>query len=163
MSLDNLSFKIAMSRLASIRRHPKLTFCITFFQSYMLPLFFSGLLSYLLGMKRRTSWCLKCKKDDSHFLDYLKNPSIMPLGVFLGFLTSPEEHMLWTLIRSASLRRFWWIPIVCLQREIRKISIHFRWIKGTLSDAMGTLVLQPNTHIPLCWEWSACWSLPPVL
>ena len=48
----------------------------------MLPLF-SGLLSYLVEMKRRTSRCFTCKRDSSHFLPYLKNPSIMPLAVFL--------------------------------------------------------------------------------
>ena len=44
----------------------------------MLPLFFSGLLSYLVGMKRRTgrhvgckSRCVTCKRDNSHFVMYL--------------------------------------------------------------------------------------------
>ena len=50
----------------------------------MLPLFFSGLLSYLVGMKRRTSRCSTCKRENSHFLCYLKKDlSVMPLGVFL--------------------------------------------------------------------------------
>ena len=62
-------------------RRPR--FWLTFFQSYMLPLFFSGLLSYLVGMKRKTSGCFMCKRDNSHFLCYLKNLSVMPLGVFL--------------------------------------------------------------------------------
>ena len=45
----------------------------------MLPLFFSGLLSYLVGMKRRNStW--SCK-----------NPSIMPLGIFLVLLVDMSE------------------------------------------------------------------------
>ena len=30
----------------------------------MLPLFFSGLLSYLVGMKMRTSKCITCKRDN---------------------------------------------------------------------------------------------------
>ena len=34
-------------------------------------------------MKRRTSRCFTCKKDNSYFIRYLKNPSIMPLAVFL--------------------------------------------------------------------------------
>ena len=34
----------------------------------MLPLFFSGLLSYLIGMKRRTS---RCVTDNSHYVMYL--------------------------------------------------------------------------------------------
>ena len=42
-------------------------------QSYMLPLFFDGLHSYLVGMKRRTSRCFTCKRDNSYFLRYLKN------------------------------------------------------------------------------------------
>ena len=99
-----LSFKIAMSWWAGMRlagvwvgSPPKFTFCLTFFQSYMLPLFFSGLLSYLVGMKRSTSRHVICMRDNSHFLHYvlisrrprftlwltfLKNPSILPLGVF---------------------------------------------------------------------------------
>ena len=55
----NPSFKIAMSGRLGGRRS-RLTFWLTFFQSYMLPLFFSGLLSYLVGMKRRTSRCFPC-------------------------------------------------------------------------------------------------------
>ena len=53
--LKNPSFKIAMS--GRVRRHrvsSRFTFWLTFFQSYMLPLFFNVLLSYLVGMKRRT-------------------------------------------------------------------------------------------------------------
>ena len=34
-----------------------------FFQSYMLPLFFSGLLSYLVGIKRRTRRHVVCKRQ----------------------------------------------------------------------------------------------------
>ena len=51
----------------------------------MLLLFFSGLLSYLVGMKRRTSGCFTCKRDNSHFLCYLKKKktSMIPLGIFL--------------------------------------------------------------------------------
>ena len=48
----------------------------------MLSLFFNGLLSYLVGMKRRTRSCFTCKRDNSHFLCYLKILSIMPLGDF---------------------------------------------------------------------------------
>ena len=36
-----------------------------FFQSYILSLFFSGLLSYLVGMQRRTSKHVACKRDNS--------------------------------------------------------------------------------------------------
>ena len=45
-----------------------------FFQSYMLPLFVSRLLSYLVGMKRRTSRHVTCKKNTSHFLYYVLSP-----------------------------------------------------------------------------------------
>ena len=37
----------------------------------MLPLFFSGLLSYLVGMKRRISRCVTCNRDNSHFVCYV--------------------------------------------------------------------------------------------
>ena len=40
-----------------------------FFQSYMLSLFFSGLLSYLVGIKRRTSSVVA--RDNSHCLCYV--------------------------------------------------------------------------------------------
>ena len=49
----------------------------------MLHLLFSGLLSYLVGIKKRTSRCFTCNRDKAHCLCYLKNPSLMPLGVFL--------------------------------------------------------------------------------
>ena len=49
----------------------------------MLPLFIDVLHSYLVGMKRRTGRCFTCKSNNSYFLHYLKNPSIMPLGIFL--------------------------------------------------------------------------------
>ena len=81
--LKNLTFKIAMSGWAGFGRRPRFTFWLTFFQSCMLPLFFDGLHSYLVGMKRRTSRGFTCKRDNSYFLLYLKNSSIMPLGVFL--------------------------------------------------------------------------------
>ena len=42
-----------------------------FFQSLMLPLFFNGLLSYLVGMKRKTSRRVACKRDNFHFLHYV--------------------------------------------------------------------------------------------
>ena len=46
-------------------------FWLTFFQSYILPLFFTRLLSYLVGAKRRTSGHLGCKRDNSHFFCYV--------------------------------------------------------------------------------------------
>ena len=55
-------------------------FWLTFFQSYMLPLFFGGLLSYLVGMEKRTSRCVTCKKDNSDFLCYvLISPDVQGL------------------------------------------------------------------------------------
>ena len=52
----------------------------------MLPLFFNRLHSYLVGLKRRTSRCFTCKRDNSYFLRNLKNPSIILLGIFLVLL-----------------------------------------------------------------------------
>ena len=49
----------------------------------MLPLFFNGLLSYLVGMKRRTSRCFTCIRDNSYFRRFLKNRSVVPLDIFL--------------------------------------------------------------------------------
>ena len=83
---------MAMSvRVGGCRALSQVNLLVNLFKSYMLPLFFSGLLSYLVGMKRRTSGCFLCKRDNSHFLHYLKKKkkkkkkkkSIMPLGVFL--------------------------------------------------------------------------------
>ena len=56
------------------------TVCLTFFQSFMLPIFFSGLLSYLVGIKRTTGRHAACKRVSSHFLSYV--------------LTSPEAEIL---------------------------------------------------------------------
>ena len=51
-----------------VGHHPRLNFWLTFFQSYMLSLFLSGMLSYLVGIKRRTGRRVTCKRDNSHFL-----------------------------------------------------------------------------------------------
>ena len=40
-------------------------------------------LSYLVGMKTRTCRHVASKGDNTHFLHYLKNQSIMLLGIFL--------------------------------------------------------------------------------
>ena len=74
-------FVVYLSPLTSGR--PRFTFWLTFFQSCMLPLFFSGLLSYLVGMKRTTSKCVTCKRDNSHFVHYvLISPDVrgLPFG-----------------------------------------------------------------------------------
>ena len=65
----NPSFKIALSGRAGERRL-RFTFWLTFFQSYMLPLRFNGLLLYLVGIKRRTSRCVACKRV-TFFVMYL--------------------------------------------------------------------------------------------
>ena len=70
---------------AVIGHRPRFTFWLTFFQSCMLPLFFSGLLSYLVGMKRRTSRCVTCKRDNSHFLRYVMSPSTSEVYLLVNF------------------------------------------------------------------------------
>ena len=75
-----------MSRRAGLWRRPRFTFWLTFFQSCMLPLFFSRLLSYLVGIKRRTSRCATCKRSNSHFVRYvLFSPDVrgLPSKVYL--------------------------------------------------------------------------------
>ena len=53
---------------------PRFSFWLTFFQHYISPLFFSGLLLYLVGMKRRTSRHVMCKRNISHFLHLYLSP-----------------------------------------------------------------------------------------
>ena len=72
----NPSFKIAMSGRPGGHR-PRFTcaFWLTnFFQSDMLPLFFSGLLSYLVGMKGRTSSRVACKMVSCSLLFLIISP-----------------------------------------------------------------------------------------
>ena len=46
------------------------------------------------------------------------------------FLTSWRNHMLWVLIRSASLRCLLWVPTtIFLFCEVRQISVYFGWNK----------------------------------
>ena len=60
-----------------------------FFQSCMLPLFFSGLPSYLVGMKKRTSRRVVCKRNNAHFLHYvLISLDIRDLPFWLTFYQS---------------------------------------------------------------------------
>ena len=44
---------------------------VNLFFKIMLPLDLSGLLSYSVGIKRRTSRRVTCKRDNSHFLRYV--------------------------------------------------------------------------------------------
>ena len=44
---------------------------VKLFQSYMLPLFLNGMLSYLIGIKLRISSHVFCKRDNSVFLCYV--------------------------------------------------------------------------------------------
>ena len=46
----------------------RFTFWLTFLQSYIPPFFLTGLLSYLVEMKMRTSRHVVCKRDNSHCL-----------------------------------------------------------------------------------------------
>ena len=46
-------------------------FFFFFFLSYMLPLFFRALLSYLVGMKKRTSRRVACRGNNSRGLCYV--------------------------------------------------------------------------------------------
>ena len=67
----NLSFKIMMARQAGVGQaggcwaSSEVYLLVNLFQSCMLPFFFSGLLSYLVGMKRTTSRCVTCKRNYS--------------------------------------------------------------------------------------------------
>ena len=69
----NLSFKIAGWR-AGVGCRPRLTFWSTFFQSYMLPLFFNGLLSYLVEMKRMTRRCFHVQERQLSLSSLFKKP-----------------------------------------------------------------------------------------
>ena len=65
-----------------IGRRPRCSFWLTlFFQSDILPLFFSGLLSYLVGIKKRISRLVTSKRDNFHFLRYVL---ISPEAEILG-------------------------------------------------------------------------------
>ena len=44
---------------------------VNLFSKFMLPLCFSGLLSYLVGIKRRMIRRVLCKRDNSYFLRYV--------------------------------------------------------------------------------------------
>ena len=68
---DNSHFFCYVLISPDLGRHPRFTFWLIYFQRDMLPLFFSGLLSYLVGMKRRTSRHVACKRDNSHFLCFV--------------------------------------------------------------------------------------------
>ena len=70
---QNSSFKITMSGQAGGRTGGRasdvvsVNLLVNLFSKFMLPLFFSGLLSYLVKMKKRTSRRVLCKRDNSHF------------------------------------------------------------------------------------------------
>ena len=123
----------------------------------MLPLFFNGLLSYLIGMKRRTSRCFTCKRDNSYFLCYLENLSIMPLGIFLFLLIkhiknkdiiySKPPRQLYTKYKNCTYfvkvhfyRFFWWntrqsiVNICYLLISYRCLQHQNEWIQQQQQD-----------------------------
>ena len=62
--------------------HPRFTFWFNLFPKLYVT-FFSGLLSYLVGMKRETSKHVTCKRNNSYFLPYiLISPDVrdLPFG-----------------------------------------------------------------------------------
>ena len=65
------NYVLWISNVQAGRRRQKFTFWLTFFLRYMLPLFFSGLLLYLIEMKKRTRRHVACKRDNIHFLRYV--------------------------------------------------------------------------------------------
>ena len=71
---------------------PRFTFCLTFFQSYMLLLFISGLLSYLGGMKRRASRHVMCKRDNSHFLHMYLSPLTSAVYLLVNLFEKPVHN-----------------------------------------------------------------------
>ena len=75
---------------------PRFTFWLTFFQSYMIPLFFSGLLSYLVGMKRRT-------RDNYYFLYYI----LISLDVQGYLLVNRFEKVICCLYSSVDCFHIW--------------------------------------------------------
>ena len=85
---DNSHFLRFVLISPDVGHRPRLTFWLTFIQSDMLPLFFSGLLSYLVGMMRRTSGRDTCKKVNSHFLRYVFiSPEVWRRPKFTFWLT----------------------------------------------------------------------------
>ena len=69
---NKTSFKIAMSGRVGVGQFLRFTVWLTFFQTCMLLLFFSGLLSYLVGMKRRTSTGWVCRPQ---WLSWMRRPT----------------------------------------------------------------------------------------
>ena len=78
-------FFFFLTRCLSWRASAEVYLLVNFFFKFKLLLLFNGLLSYLVGMKRRTSRRVACKTDNSHFLRYLKKKVHNTLGVFSGF------------------------------------------------------------------------------
>ena len=85
-----------MSRRAGIGRagvghHPRFTFFGYPF-SKLYVTFIHQSIAFIFGrdLKRRTGRCFTCKNDNSYFLRYLKNPSIMPLGIILVLYVSEK-------------------------------------------------------------------------
>ena len=61
----------------------------------MLPLFVSGLLSYLVGMKRRTSRHVTCKENTSHFL-YIEDINSFAVNTKNIFIECNENISIFT-------------------------------------------------------------------
>ena len=87
----------------------------------MLLLFFMGLLSYLVGMKRKTSMHVMCKRDNSHFLSYLPPRFIFWLTFLQSYILSLFFSGLFSYLggikrrasRRVACKRDNWLSLLC--------------------------------------------------
>ena len=111
------------------RVSPRFTFWLTLFQSYMLPLFFNGLLSYLVGMKRRTSSRrVTCKRDNSPFvmcLSPLMSEVHLLVNLFQSYSELAAEGHMWRMLKACASKLYGTAHVSLPSNQIG--NKHFVW------------------------------------
>ena len=83
----------------------RLIFWLTVFQNYILPLFFIGLLSYLVGIKKEDQYVFPMQERQLSLSSlFKKDLSIMPLCVFLVMFCAKSVPK---CSETASFGRLW--------------------------------------------------------
>ena len=111
----------------------KVYLLVNFFQSYMSPLFFIGLLSYLVETKSRTSRHMVCKRDNSHI-------SIM----YLSTLTS-KVYLLVNLFFQSDILPLFFSGLLSYLVGIKKRTSRQVWSRET-TLAFFVMYLSPLKH-----------------
>ena len=122
----NVNSKLRMiysDRFSSASMYAYMCQCILSFKKFHLHNHWSS--SNLVSWNIITKTCLY---NSDPFKPHFYIVKLGFTGVSIIFLISAQKHRLWILVRTASRRRFYWVPtIYVLSRNMKNIRIFFIW------------------------------------